>query len=333
MARIEDILLKIAERARKRDVTANAESAEDDASGFPNKARSASEDLKGTSLLDETVQQGTVDSQRADIAVLVALPNPELDQVLRTLGSEWRKEGREGIVFNTTALQMGERSLSVVATVQNDMGMVPAAILATKAIRAWHPRLLAMTGICAGVKEKVNLGDIVVGKHLFDYGSGKLKDGKLLPDYHPIPMDDSLCGYAIDHASNKSVLDSIRKEWPLDTGKPDTDLHAHVGAMASGAAVVSDDTVVEGIQKHKRSLTAVDMESYGVARAAHSAGSSPTPFIIVKGVQDFADATKGDQFREYAAFVSARFLRTFIETYWDHIMKRDAQLTRGWSLR
>ncbi len=78
---------------------------------------------------------------------------------------------------------MGPRDLHIVAAVQNDMGMVPAAILATKTVRAWRPKLVAMVGICAGVRGRVNLGDIIIGKQVFDYGSGKLVDGKLHPDY------------------------------------------------------------------------------------------------------------------------------------------------------
>jgi Nucleoside phosphorylase len=37
------------------------------------------------------------------------------------------------------------------------------------------------------------------------------------------------------------------------------------------------------------------------------------PIIIVKGVQDYADYDKSDQFRQYAAEVSARFLLAFFD--------------------
>jgi len=65
------------------------------------------------------------------------------------------------------------------------MGMVPAAILATKAVHVCAPLYVAMTGVCAGVAKDVNIGDIVIADSIFDYGSGKLIRGKLHPDYLP----------------------------------------------------------------------------------------------------------------------------------------------------
>lgn len=252
----------------------------------------------------------------ADIAIIVALPVPELDQVLTTFSSQWSKEGREGIVFNKTQLNINGQQLTLVAAVQNEMGMVPAAILTSKAIRAWQPKIVAMTGICAGVKGKVNLGDVVVGRQVFDYGSGKLIQGRLYPDYHPVTLNEELCAYAIDLANNSHLLTSIRNSWPLKTGKPQTELNAHVGAMASGAAVVSDDSVVEGIQEHKRSLLAIDMESYGFAKAVTHSILPSISFLVIKGVQDFANESKSDEYREYAAFASTKFLYAFLEAYW-----------------
>lgn len=322
MERIEDALARFSERARKKIGQGHKSACVKSATLAETPINRAQTEDKEFSDNCEVVEQQSQDSLQADIAVLVALPSPELDQVLRTLAPQWRKEGREGVVFNVAQAEIHGENLTIAVAVQNDMGMVPAAILATKTIRAWRPRLLAMAGICAGVKGKVNLGDIVVGKQLFDYGSGKLKNGRLQPDYQPVSMDDQLCNCAIHLASDKPTLSTIRADWPLATGKPDTDLHAHVGSMASGAAVVADDSVVEGIQQHKRSLIAVDMESYGFARAA-SSSLSPTPFIVVKGVQDFANESKADDFREYAAFVSANYLYRFLNTYWGDIRQKD----------
>ena len=35
-----------------------------------------------------------------------------------------------------------------------------------------------MTGICAGIEGKVNMGDIIIAERIFDYGSGKLKSNE-----------------------------------------------------------------------------------------------------------------------------------------------------------
>lgn len=267
---------------------------------------------------NEAVAGPAAGAMPADVAILVALPDPELQSVFRAFPGPWQKEGRDGVVYNVTETMVGPTNLRLAVAVQNDMGMVPAAILATKTVRAWRPKLVAMVGICAGVRDKVNLGDIIVGKHIFDYGSGKLVQGRLMPDFQPVTVDDHLCNCAISLAADGDQMALIRAGWPMDVGKPPTDLTAHVGALASGAAVVADDSVIEGIQEHKRSLLGIDMEAYGMARATMSSISPPMP-LVIKGVQDFADSAKNDQYRDYAAYVSTAYLRLFLESYWDQI--------------
>jgi nucleoside phosphorylase len=269
-------------------------------------------DTEERALSRETSLSTAQDKTEADVAVVAALPEPELSSLIRAFGGTIASAGREGVVYSILEPEIGGNVVKVVAAAQNDMGMVPAAILATKTLRAWKPTMLAMVGVCAGVKSRVNLGDVVVAKQLFDYGSGKLVAGKLQPDYQPVSLNDVICGYANNLATKHSVLTRIRGEWPIPSGKPDTDLKVHVGAMASGAAVVADETVVDGIKEHKRALFAIDMESYGAARAAESARITRTPWVIVKGVQDFADSEKSDVYREYASYASSAVLRELL---------------------
>lgn len=271
---------------------------------------------KGPSLGPQNTRRQQRQLQMADIAILVALPLPEQEQVTNSFGGIWRQEGREGALFNVAEIAFGGQTTTVVLGVQNYMGMVSAAVLASKAIRGWAPRLLIMTGICAGVRKEVNLGDIIIPRQVFDYGSGKLKQGKLYPDYQHVALDPTICNYVMSLAADKQVLKDIKFKWQKGNGLPVSDLRAKMGDFASGAAVVADPSVVDGIREHKRSLLGIDMEAYGFARAAVDAGSEPTRFLIVKGVQDFADRRKNDDVRDYAAFVSAEFVRRFLDRYW-----------------
>jgi len=78
------------------------------------------------------------------------------------------------------------------------------------------------------------------------------------------------------------------------------------------------------------------MESYGVACAAERRMAS---FTVIKGISDFADPTKNDEYRQFASLNSALQLRFMIEekastpesdglTYW---RARDRELARaGW---
>ena len=41
--------------------------------------------------------------------------------------------------------------------------------------------MVVMTGICAGVRGPVGLGDLVVATQCFEHSSGQLRDGHLIP--------------------------------------------------------------------------------------------------------------------------------------------------------
>lgn len=315
MERVDEFLKLIAERAHK-DSSAQAcelamESEEQDST-----KRTDAIDLEAQNETDPSADGA---SQRADVAILTAL-REERGRVLEAFAgaTTWTKEVRSGAEFDVGTVQSGESRLRIVVAQQNSMGMVPAAILTMKTLTSWRPCLVVMCGICAGVRGKANLGDVVVAKHLFDYGSGKLVGGNVLvPDYEPIPVDDDLCGYAEALACDKAWLRGVKDAWA--GAHPDTELQIQVGAMASGSAVVANDAVVHDIQQHKRSLTAIDMEGFGVARAVTSALQPRVPFLVAKGVQDYADDFKDDRYREFAAYASAQFVREFLERYWKHM--------------
>lgn len=83
------------------------------------------------------------------------------------------------------------------------------------------------------------------------------------------------------------------------------------GVIATTSKVQKDPQLFQRIEKLQRKILGVEME--GAAIGAVGA-ISEIPIIIVKGVQDYADYDKNDQFREYAAEVSARFLLAFFAT-------------------
>ena len=56
-----------------------------------------------------------------------------------------------------------------------DMGPEYAANVATRLVSSFKPRCLAMVGVCAGWREKVQLGDVIVADRLFRYDNGKLR--------------------------------------------------------------------------------------------------------------------------------------------------------------
>ncbi|HEY0076942.1 MAG TPA: NB-ARC domain-containing protein, partial [Abditibacteriaceae bacterium] len=56
-----------------------------------------------------------------------------------------------------------------------DMGPELASNIATRLVTTLKPRCIAMVGVCAGWREKVQLGDVIVAERLFRYDAGKLR--------------------------------------------------------------------------------------------------------------------------------------------------------------
>jgi nucleoside phosphorylase len=200
------------------------------------------------------------------------------------------------------------------------MGMPAAAVLTMKIINNFKPNYLVMAGITAGIKGQVNLGDILVADPSWDYGSGKIKDEEgeavFYPDPQPIRLNPDIKELLTLISNNNSLLDEIKSKWPAE--KPETSLKLHIGPVASGAAVLSHNSVIESIKKHNRKLLGVEMESYGVLYAATHC-PKPRPIVIaIKSVCDFADSEKNDNYQRYAAYTSSSILYNLAMNYLDY---------------
>jgi nucleoside phosphorylase len=119
-------------------------------------------------------------------------------------------------------------------------------------------------------------------------------------------LDESLRGLASQLKSEVDLLKNV----VVDFGgnKPDNVPAVHIGAFASGAAVLQSRAAVEQILQHHKDLKAVDMEVYSVMYACHIASKPRPTCIAAKAVSDFGDDKKSDDYQEYAATVSVRFL-------------------------
>ena len=258
-----------------------------------------------------------------DIAILCALFDPELKSVL-DLDCNWKKldvpDDSTSDYYKGTFQKNGEE-IKLVATYSPQMGMPASSLMATKLIDRFKPKYLVMTGISAGVKGKVNLGDIIVADNCWDYDSGKkiVEDNgltKLIPDYKPLRLDPILSNSAKRFSTQSGVLADIKNKWRGPS--PSTSLEVHVGDLASGGSVVANSDVIQDLQQHARKILGVEMEAYGVYLAAYF-GRQPSPkAIVIKSVCDFADQSKNDDYQTYAAYTSANFFYQLAKNEWNY---------------
>lgn len=252
-----------------------------------------------------------------DIAIITALSD-ELDGLLHhPLGWSERRIDGDGTIYHEGLIEADNGCFRVISATAGRMGMAAAAALSSKIIDLYRPQYIAMSGISGGIRGRVQLGDVLIADPSWDWGSGKYEvvDGqprfaaspdqlRLSPDIRPLLVSAS---------KNQQLLSSLRNSFSgLAPAHP---LNGHVEAVASGASVLGDESVVESIKAQNRKLHGVEMEIYGLMMAAESC-SRPRPIAFsAKAVSDFADTTKDDDHRSYAIHVSSGFVIEFVRRY------------------
>ena len=245
-----------------------------------------------------------------DFAVICALAT-ELDAVL-ALDYGWQKMRLDGdpTLYHKGFLHSEGLRRTVVAASALRKGMAASSALATKLVLKFRPKLLAMTGICAGVEGEVNLGDVIVGDPTWDWGSGKhseTEDGS--PIFKVSPKQGALnVGLATlcdEIGRSSDFRRKVRAGW--DKAVPPGEFRGHVGPMASGASVIASATTAKEIASQNRELIAIEMEAFAVMVAAEYATTSQLHSVAIKSVCDFAIAEKHDEWQAYAAYTSASF--------------------------
>ncbi|NET40705.1 hypothetical protein [Okeania sp. SIO2B3] len=341
-------------------------------------------------------------SSTIDILIITALKD-ELDALKNCdnqSGNTWQelKDNSGYPYYKTTLPNKNGKKLNILAARPVEMGENYANNLATRLVAELKPHCLAMTGVCAGNKEEVFLGDVIVANRVF-----KLDYGKLVAHYESIDnqqirteeifhdirtynlkhkwefpiqnfsqdwlntiqtprpksylhQESWLLNKLYDYQQQpykylapqhhpekikecpdwKEVIQRLRKQESLKTDsleltkkalkeiqnerleylaeqhyKDPLNPQIHIGVIATTSKVQKDPKLFQRIEKMQRKILGVEMEGAAIGAVAEI---QEIPIIIVKGVQDYADYDKNDQFREYAAEVSARFLLAFFTT-------------------
>lgn len=250
-----------------------------------------------------------------DVAIITAIQK-EMDKVLKLDGNWIEKNlNNDTTTYYIGQFWQGEKVIRLVAACAPQMGMCASSTLSMKLITNFKPRYLIMSGISAGIKGEVELGDILIADQVWDGASGKLKsNGESGVLFQPDPkskiLNEDIKEKLLTIKQSRKYLDEIRKDYPGDA--PGTVLDIHIGPMASVPAVIQSDQEIEKIQSHSRKLIGIEMESYGIF---YSAGhcQRPKPIAIsVKSACDFANEDKNNSFQDYAAYTSASFIYKLI---------------------
>lgn len=261
-----------------------------------------------------------------------------------------------------------------------DKGGENAGISATFFVENLKPRAITMVGFAAGREGEVSLGDIVIGKRIFNYDVGKKigKDDVLheidaykicdkwkpiaerfgedwresinvnLPKQYEEQEVDLLHEFDTSFTINtnivydkekypawKTLIENLQEKEYISIasghklkitakgkehinrydilhpdGYENREPKTQIGVIATGCKVNQYDDIFDEIAKQDRSVCALEMEGTAIGKVS---GFEEIPFLIVKGIGDYAQTDKKFQnrFIEYACVSSYRFVVEF----------------------
>lgn len=190
----------------------------------------------------------------------------------------------------------------------------------TKLLERYRPSFVLLTGIAGGMRpDEVAPGDVVVPNYLHYCEFRKLDSGQRLPRYAPF---DQPAGFL--HARLHPIrhddgwLDHLETERPAE-GEP----KIVVGSLVAGEKLLGDATSQEqqAIMDEYPDAAAVDMESYGFARAVFDARNYDRSYnplhLVIRGVSDMVGSEANDEerrrWRNYAASTAAAVARALTD--------------------
>ncbi|WP_281544710.1 hypothetical protein [Grimontia sp. SpTr1] len=184
------------------------------------------------------------------------------------------------------------------------MGLVNMAIVSSKAIELFQPKIVAMSGICAGVEGESNYLDIIVGRQCWEYQTGKWKDGVFCQEPYQSNLSSSLQVDLEQSSRNEQFVNAIKSSILRD--ELDT-FEIRIAPISSGSAVIADEELMNKIGLQHRKMAGLEMEMYSLYTAAEQSLCQPLCFGA-KTVVDLGTNSKGDELHMDGCLLAARYV-------------------------
>jgi len=276
--------------------------------------------LRFVSYVNEALLTSAAESYELDVFVMAAKRGVELE-ALRDLPLAWSEDEPLDDISYYQRATFGERSRSIAIGSPPRIGLVAATVYAQKVINKLKPKLIVMTGMCAGIHGEAKIGDIIFASQSWEWQSGKYgaESGNFHNEPYQLNVDDSLQAQFTSFYENWNGLDAF---WRKYSGiKPSAPPDILTAPVASGSAVVMSDSIVDAVKVQHRKVAGLEMEIFGLYSAAKFS-SRPRPlFFAIKGVSDMADSQKADDYQPFCSLASAYTLLSFLEKCGDELLR------------
>ncbi|MEU4741030.1 5'-methylthioadenosine/S-adenosylhomocysteine nucleosidase [Actinosynnema sp. NPDC023658] len=217
------------------------------------------------------------------IVILTAL-HLEYDAVLAHLTDLSTRRHGAGTLFEVGVL--ARQPSCRIAVAATGMGNLTAATLTERAAVEFAPTAMVFVGIAGALRDRLTLGDVVVGTRVYAYHGGLSRDEEFRS--RPRAWD---IAHAIEQVAGRISRDDRWFRALPDHGGADAPA-VHFGPIAAGDVLLDSRTSdpARHLQHHYNDAVAVEMESAGFALAGHLNNGIPT--ATIRAISDHADGGK-----------------------------------------
>ena len=222
----------------------------------------------------ESISFSKLESKPSYNFLVVAARQDELSEFFNQTSFKQKKKielGTTEIIF-----EEGKSQIKILAYTPNTMGMAFNAAAIMRVICKHQPIYTLFIGTCAGLdSENYSIGDVIVPQNIYNYESGKHKDGKVFhPDQHCYSTDDELRTFA------EILKTKLSKKMRIIT-----DEH-----FCSGSAVIDSKEKKGEIKKDlPRKVNGLDMEAYSIACINYLLREEGKKLTVIKSIMDFGE--------------------------------------------
>ena len=269
-----------------------------------------------------------------DICILTII-TVELQAALKAFGiypvtpQNRVKDSKGYIYYRTTIPSMWDaRDYNVVIGIIGSAGNSSTAVTTTYFIEKFSPKICFLVGIAAGVRDKIKIGEVILSNKIAAYEMAAIirqqnRKVKHAPEIDiqkvSFPVKQDLVNYHGDKDRLIKSFELYKGTFPLAPRGKKQEFKKHVAneidfkisTIASGEKLLRDPSILEDLRDTvDRKIEGGDMESAGFYTACYQASQN---WLVVRGISDFGDDLKSDDFHKFASLSAVTVLRDFIE--------------------
>ena len=292
--------------------------------------------------LEERVTRPVHEVKTIDVAVLTVI-GTELHAVQRVLKIESRDRiPKDGFLYweTTRYSKLQDRDLTIVVHCIGSASQASASAATTRLLTYYDPAILILLGIAAGWRGKLKIGDVAVARDIADLSINVVENGERHP--RPVnralrpPVTQMIQNFRLDGQSFAvQFTNQFGKAIELPKGEEDVyrDNVATIPTIRDCTIASADDLLRDGsafdkMSKYHQGIRAAEMEAGGFSRACEDR-DPPKPWMVIRGISDFADEFKGDRFHDLASCAAAVYLDLFLYDGCDIDLLRPNSITQS----